>query len=142
MPQYNLCVYIYSTTACLSICVYIYSTTTSADASIRVDLITNCVLSVFTGQLNASESLFTYPEGMTAADYAMPDHDPPYLDEVVAAASAAILLVCGDNVECIFDSMETGDTNIGLETMNMISTIDEDEKLTCTLFVYPLVYFH
>ncbi len=91
---------------------------------------------MFTGQLNASESLFTYPEDMTAADYAVLDHDPPYLDEVVAAASAAILLVCGDNVECTFDSMETGDTDIGLETMNMISTIDRDEELTCMLLIF------
>ena len=95
---------------------------------------------MFTGQLNASESLFTYPEGMTAADYAVLDHDPPYLDEVVAAASPDILLVCGDNVECIFDSIETGNTDIGLETMNMISTIDEDEKLTCTLFMHGCIF--
>ena len=95
---------------------------------------------MFTGQLDASESLFTYPEGMTAADYAVLDHDPPYLDEVLAAAPADILLVCGDNVECIFDSIETGNTDIGLETMNMISTIDEDEKLTCTLFMHGCIF--
>ncbi|XP_064385332.1 uncharacterized protein LOC135334155 isoform X5 [Halichondria panicea] len=80
-------------------------------------------------QLDASESLFTYPEGLTAADFAVLDHDPPYLDEVVASASAEVLQACGNNVECIFDSMETGDINIGLETMAMISIIDEDERL-------------
>ncbi len=96
---------------------------------------------MFTGQLDAAESLFTYPEGMTAADFAVLDHDPPFLDEVVAAATADILQVCGANKECIFDSMETGDTNIGLETMDMISIIDEDEKLTCTLFVQLNNYY-
>ncbi len=88
---------------------------------------------MFTGQVNASESLFTYPEGLTAADFAVLNHDPPFLDEVVADASVDILQMCGDNVECIFDSIETGDISIGLETMTMISIIDEDEKLACTL---------
>ena len=88
---------------------------------------------VITGQVDALESLFTYIEGLTAADFAVLDHDPPYLDEAVANASAEVLKMCGDNVECIFDSIETGDINIGLETMTMISIIDEDEKLACTL---------
>ncbi|XP_064382665.1 uncharacterized protein LOC135331442 [Halichondria panicea] len=35
--------------------------------------------------------------------------------------------------------METGNTDIGLETMNMISTIDEDEKLQTSNFP-PLIY--
>ncbi len=40
-----------------------------------------------------------------------------------------------------FDSMETGNTDIGLETMNMISTIDEDEKLqTCMLFMHGCIF--
>ena len=88
---------------------------------------------MITGQVDASESLFTYPEGLTTEDFAVRDHDPPYLDEVVATASAEVLQMCGDNVECIFDSIETGDINIGLETVTMISIIDEDEKLACTL---------
>ncbi len=85
--------------------------------------------------MDASESLFTYPKGLTTEDFSVLFHDPPYLDEVVATASAEVLQMCGDNVECIFDSIETGDINIGLETMTMISIIDEDEKLACTLFV-------
>ncbi|XP_064385849.1 mucin-like protein [Halichondria panicea] len=89
-------------------------------------------------QVDASESLFTYPDGMTAADFAVLDHDPPYLDEVVANASAEVLKMCGDNVECIFDSIETGDINIGLETVTMISIIDEDEKQASNF--PPLIY--
>ncbi len=90
---------------------------------------------MITGQVEASESLFTYPEGMTTEDFAVLDHDPPYLDEVVANASAEVLQMCGDNDECIFDSIETGDINIGLETKLMISKINEDEKFACTLFM-------
>ncbi len=101
----------------------------------RCYIILTILLFVLAGQLDASESLFTYPEGLTAADFAVLDHDPPYLDEVVAMASAEVLQACGDNVECIFDTMETGDINIGLETMTMISIIDEDERLACKLII-------
>ncbi len=86
---------------------------------------------MFTGKVGASESLFTC---LTGADFTVLDHNPPFLDEVVANASSEVLEMCGDNVECIFDSIETGDINIGLETMTIISKIDEDEKLACTLF--------
>ena len=117
----------------------IFATNRKHNTSTYIEIIKwwscTAVLFAFTGQLDASESLFTYPEGLTAADFAVLDHDPPYLDEVVASASAEVLQACGNNVECIFDSMETGDINIGLETMAMISIIDEDERLACTLFV-------
>ncbi len=89
---------------------------------------------MITGQVDASESLFTYPEGLTTEDFAVLDHDPPYLDEVVANASAEVRQMCGDNVECIFDSIETGDINIGVETMTIISQIDEDEMQAGTVY--------
>ena len=70
------------------------------------------------GQLSSSEeSLFTYRGGQTYLDYAHPNHVPSFVDEVVAAATPDILEACGTNQECIFDATETGNINVGLQTM-------------------------
>ncbi len=87
------------------------------------------------GQLTADESLFTYPDGMTVADYAFPDHVPPYLDEVLAAATPEVLSACGANKMCIYDAVETNDIAIGLDTMETVNRIEADEKLACEYFV-------
>ena len=71
----------------------------------------------FTGQITPEESLFTYPEGTSAEDYAHPDHVPEFLDEVISTATVEVLSACGDSVQCIYDASQTGDINIGLETM-------------------------
>ncbi|XP_064385443.1 uncharacterized protein LOC135334236 isoform X4 [Halichondria panicea] len=68
-------------------------------------------------QIRPDDSVFTYPEGNTALDFAFPDHIPQFLDEVVATASVNVLTACGDSVQCIFDASQTGDISIGLETM-------------------------
>ena len=77
--------------------------------------ILTCV--IITGQIRPDESVFTYPEGNTALDFAFPDHIPQFLDEVVATASVNVLTACGDSVQCIFDASQTGNISIGLETM-------------------------
>ncbi len=87
------------------------------------------------GQLTAEESLFTYPDGMTFANYAFPNHDPPYLDEVVAAVTdTQILAACGGNKMCIYDAFETDDISIGLDTMETVDRIEEDDKLACKCY--------
>ncbi len=71
--------------------------------------------------------MFTYPEGITALDFAFPDHIPEFLDEVVNTASVEVLTACGDSVQCIFDASQTGDITIGLETM-VINEVNVDYR--------------
>ena len=56
---------------------------------------------------------------------------PRFLDEVVANASADIIALCGDNAECIFDATETGDTNVGLESLNTNQENNNDQMIIC-----------
>ena len=85
----------------------------------------------FSGEITADSSLFTYPYGLTAANFSFPDHMPRFLDEVVANASADIIALCGDNAECIFDATETGDTNIGLESLSTNQENTNDQMIIC-----------
>ena len=75
------------------------------------------ILKPMIGQITPEESLFKYPEGMSAEDFAHPEHIPEFLDEVVSTASIEVLTACGDSVQCIYDASQTGDISIGLETM-------------------------
>lgn len=64
-------------------------------------------------------------------DFSNPDHMPRFLDEVLANASADIRAMCGDNAECIFDAVETGDTNIGLETLGTNQENNDNQMIAC-----------
>ena len=91
----------------------------------RILLHKSCTLT--TGQINASESLFTYLEGLYASNFSHPEHMPIFLDEAIANAPQDIVDICGSNQECIFDSIQTGDTSIGLTTAdtNSRNSIDD-----------------
>ncbi len=84
--------------------------------------------------------MFTYPDGMSTDDYQFPDHNPRFLDEVVAIATPDILLACGGNKMCIYDAVETGNIDVGLDTMEIIDVIEEDERIACECFVQILLY--
>ena len=83
-----------------------------------------------TGQIEPEESLFTYPPGSSAADFSVPDHEPDFVDEVVANATQEVLDLCGTNVRCIFDATQTGDVNVGLDTMQQDSFNMETQEVT------------
>ena len=85
------------------------------------------------GEIDPDESLFSYPEGLTAANFSYPDHIPAFLDEVVNSASEEVLDVCGDNLECIYDAAQTGDISIGLETMQADADNKIDQAISCML---------
>ncbi len=83
--------------------------------------------------------MFSYPEGTTATNFAFPDHIPDFLDEVVAAANVDVTEACGGNVQCVFDASQTGDLNIGRETMkineaNVVNRQEASELILVTLF--------
>ena len=56
---------------------------------------------------------------------------PRFLDEVLDNASDDIKSMCGNNAECIFDATETGNTNIGLETLNTNQNNNNDQMIAC-----------
>ncbi|XP_064388044.1 uncharacterized protein LOC135336225 isoform X3 [Halichondria panicea] len=68
-------------------------------------------------EISAQDSFFTYPEGMSAADYSFPNHEPIFADEAADSVPQDVLDACGDNQECIFDAIQTGNLEIGMETL-------------------------
>lgn len=65
---------------------------------------------------------------MSAANYSVPDHEPVYLDEL-GDIDQAVLDACGDNAECIFDATQTGNLDIGLETLTTnMGNIDDQNQ--------------
>lgn len=82
------------------------------------------------GEIEPSQSLFTYPEGMTAESFSHPEHEPVFVDEVIGSASDEILELCGNNSECIFDAIQTGSTEIALDTLKTNKTNANDQIIT------------
>ena len=65
------------------------------------------------------------------ANFSDPDHMPDFLDEVLDAASNETRALCGDNPECIFDATETGNMEIGLETLQTNQENVNDQTVAC-----------
>ena len=81
-----------------------------------------------TGQVLASESLFTYPEGKTAADYAFPNHRPIFMEEIpLTAYSPELREFCKDDRRCLFDADQTGTWQVGKQGLDLE---EEMEKTT------------
>ncbi len=99
---------------------------------------------IITGQIRPDESVFTYPEGNTALDFAFPDHTPEFLNDVVATASVEVLTACGDSVQCIFDTSQTGDISIGLETklINEANVAYRQQASRLTRIVWEAIQSH
>lgn len=86
------------------------------------------------GLINPADSLFTYPPGTSAADFSFPDHIPLSVDEVVAGATEEVRESCEGNIKCIFDATQTGNMEIGLNTMQTEEVNMEDRMIACELF--------
>lgn len=84
-----------------------------------------------TGQISNNTSLFTYPEGFSVTSFSDPNHMPRFLDEVVRNATDEVISRCGDNPECIFDATETGNVDIGLETLQTNQDNVNDQMVAC-----------
>ena len=82
----------------------------------------HCVMIVITfplGQIIPSESIFTYPSGQNARDFSNPSHMPPFLDEIMSSleGNSTLVNICGSNTQCLFDIDQTGDANVGMDTL-------------------------
>ena len=65
------------------------------------------------------------------ANFSNPDHMTTFLDEVVEGASNETRALCGDNAQCIFDATETGNMEIGLETLQTNQENVNDQIVAC-----------
>jgi hypothetical protein len=79
--------------------------------------------------IDPENSLFTYPPGTSAADFSFPDQVPLSVDDVVAGASQEVRESCAGNVKCIFDATQTGNMEIGLDTMHTEDVYMEDQMI-------------
>jgi len=76
-------------------------------------------INLFSGQITQNESIFTYPPGENVSTYLNPDHVPPFLDEIRSSleGNSTLIEICGDNPQCLFDVDQTGDANVGMDTL-------------------------
>ena len=74
-------------------------------------------LVTFSGHIILNESLFTYPEGLTAANFTYPDHMPVFMDELSESTIAEARGVCGNNTQCIYDLTQTGNVELAMTTL-------------------------
>ena len=65
------------------------------------------------------------------ANFSDPDHLPIFLDDVLANATDDVLSLCGNDTECIFDASETGNVDIGLETLGTNQENTNDQIVAC-----------
>lgn len=70
------------------------------------------------------------PERMSAESFSHPEHEPVFLAEIIETASDEIRQLCGDNAECIFDAIQTGRTDIALDTLETDITNTNDQMIT------------
>ncbi|XP_078665918.1 uncharacterized protein LOC144908255 isoform X2 [Branchiostoma floridae x Branchiostoma belcheri] len=89
-------------------------------------------------QIRQDDSLFTYEDGQNATSFAKPDFRPKFLNQLLAAVSpdkrSKAEVLCGTNVECLFDFLSTNDAEVGEQTRSSIVTFDSDAE---TLANFP-----
>ena len=84
-----------------------------------------------TDQISSSESLFTYLNGYSAANYSHPSYIPAFLEDVLANASNAIKMACSNDSSCIFDYSQTGSMAIGLGTLATNTQNNINNMIAC-----------
>ena len=67
--------------------------------------------------MSDSDSLFSYPDGLSAANFSFPDHEPVFLDELSNATLTEARRVCGSDSQCIYDFSQTGSEELAMVTM-------------------------
>lgn len=90
------------------------------------------IVCFFIGQITAAESLFNYSPGTSVGNFSDPNHLPSFTDEVVSAADPAIIEACGgsNNTRCIFDSVQTNSTSVGMATQDFDANTLMDQIIT------------
>ena len=85
------------------------------------------------GQITEQESIFTYESNQSVDTFSVPDHMPPFLDEISSSLmnNSTLTDICGDNVECLFDFDQTGDVEVGMAAMTVENETATEMQEAC-----------
>ena len=88
---------------------------------------------LFLGQINQSQSLFTYGAHESVANFSKPDFMPMFADNITwhnQSLEQEARDQCGDDSECLFDVASTKDLSVGMVTKEIsIQLVNETNKL-------------
>ena len=73
--------------------------------------------------------------------FSNPDHVPPFLDEIRRnlEGNSTLVGVCGNNPQCLFDVGQTGDENVGMDTLQFEEQVIEQVIMSGT-YILTLLY--
>jgi len=82
-------------------------------------LLNDCNQLILLGQITEEESIFTYASNESVSTFSHPNHMPPFMDEINSRLeeNSALVEICQNNTQCLFDADQTGDVNVGMDTL-------------------------
>ena len=92
---------------------------------------TDGLLFFFSGQINHSQSLFTYAQNETASTFAIPDFSPMFGDNITWQSDALRKQaeeVCGSDRECLYDVASTNKLSVGQATKQIGNQLSKELK--------------
>ena len=85
------------------------------------------------GQINQSQSLFTYAQNESVDTFSVPGFVPMFADNITwynNSLEQEAKEQCGDDQECLFDAASTNDLSVGLVTKKIsVQLVNESNKL-------------
>lgn len=87
----------------------------------------------FSGQINQTQSLFTYAQNESVDTFAKSDFTPMFVEDITWHNNSVRELAeaqCGNDIECLFDAAATNDVSIGIVTKDInIQLVNESNTL-------------
>jgi len=83
------------------------------------------------GITSADESIFKYDDGLSHADFSHQQFVPIYLDEIDPAQRQEARSLCGDNTQCVYDFVVTGNRDVANQTLQTTQEEHLIDILTC-----------
>ena len=99
---------------------------------LHLEIFSVCHLSSL-GQINESQSLFTYDQNESVNTFARPDFVPMFADNITWQNDSIRLAAeaqCGDDHDCLFDVASTNDLSVGVITKDInVQLVNETNSL-------------
>lgn len=89
------------------------------------------LLFFFPGQINASQSLFTYSDVESPSTFVDLTYIPMFIDNITWVNDSfryEAIKACGNNTQCLFDAAVTEDTSYGINTKKLEDNNNEINK--------------
>lgn len=83
------------------------------------------------GQINQSQSLFTYAHNESVDTFADRDFEPMFADNITwhnDSLEREAKKECGDDLECLFDVASTNDLSVGMVTKDISIQLVNDSN--------------